>query len=165
MNPCSIFVPLIVLLVETSAHAQGDEDLVSRQFPSWRTAVKTSQFQMWLDRQPSDIRKLAASKQSQDAIDLLRRYARYRLDSSSPGTVTLQCDLSGPLSLTLRVDTELSIVNGNAARVSDAYINYDTADGKITINRFSGAATASTDKFPVLASGSCRSVSSSDRRF
>ena len=57
---------------------------VDKEFPLWQSAVKTSDFSDWLNRQSSDVQSLAASDEVYDAISLMGLYENHRIVTGLP---------------------------------------------------------------------------------
>lgn len=64
------------LLAQTSLDSR--EDQIEKVHPNWKSIVRSTDFQSWLQRAPTTLQRLAASEDPEDAIRLITNYRLQR---------------------------------------------------------------------------------------
>jgi hypothetical protein len=164
-----LLLTLIASLSSLSgAQVADNEAKLTLRFPGWRNAIISSEFKIWLSKQPNEITKLAKSNDSEDAILLLRHYSKYRHESQPEGYFMLACTIDMIGDLTFEVDTLLVQVNGFAAEIDDLGISFERNGGLWEVNRSTGSVRVkgiAPEKKLFIYNGQCRKTSLKDRKF
>jgi hypothetical protein len=145
-----------------SSPATPDE-IVSQSHPGWKEAVRLPEFRQWLEAQPSEIRRLAASDKPADAVRLLDEY---KARTATGAMLYLSCALAmndarrTPDHLDLVVDLDRQTVGGLPASVTADSIRHikTLTDGDtmtMSVSRLSGAVTLVSERLGKISAGKC----------